>query len=145
MIRRLALVAMLGIAGTVVSASAAQAAIQFGLIHYDSPGTDTGSNTSLNAEYVKIKNTGAAGVLLTHWTVRDLQGHVYQFGTYKLCGGCTVTLHTGHGTNTYANRYWNSSNYVWNNTGDRATLKNAAGTTKDTCSWGSSGPGYIRC
>jgi hypothetical protein len=145
MIRRLALVALLGLAGTAFTATAAQAAIQFGLIQYNSPGTDTGSNASLNAEYAKITNTGSAGVALTNWTVRDAQGHVYKFGTYKLCGGCAVTLHTGHGTNTYANRYWNFSNYIWNNTGDRATLKNAVGTTKDTCSWGSSGPGYIRC
>ena len=129
MIRRLALIMPLGLVGTVVSATAAQAAIKFTYIQYNSPGTDTGS----------------AGVVLTNWTVRDLQSHVYKFGTYKLCGGCVVTLHTGHGTNTYASKYWNSGNYIWNNTGDRATLKNAVGTTKDTCSWGSSGPGYIRC
>src|SRR6266516_3434451 len=145
MIRRLALIMPLGLVGTVVSATAAQAAIKFTYIQYNSPGTDTGSDTSLNAEYVKIKNTGSAGVVLTNWTVRDLQSHVYKFGTYKLCGGCVVTLHTGHGTNTYASKYWNSGSYIWNNTGDRATLKNAVGTTKDTCSWGSSGPGYIRC
>ncbi len=29
--------------------------------------------------------------------------------------------------------------HVWNNTGDTAYLRNAAGTTIDTCSWGSSG------
>jgi hypothetical protein len=43
------------------------------------------------------------------------------------------------GTNTAANRYQGRKAYVWNNTGDQATLKNSSGTTIDTCSWGGSG------
>jgi hypothetical protein len=34
------------------------AAVKIDRVQYDSPGSDTGSNTSLNAEYVVIKNTG---------------------------------------------------------------------------------------
>src|SRR5258708_1363861 len=108
MIRRLALIALLGIAGTAFTATAAQAAIKFTYIQYNSPGTDTGSNTSLNAEYVTVKNTGTARHVLTGWTVRDASGHVYKFGSYSLCAGCSVKLHTGHGTNTRTNRYWGS-------------------------------------
>lgn len=32
------------------------------------------------------------------------------------------------------NVYWGSGNYIWNNTGDTATLRNASGKTVDTCS-----------
>ena len=46
---------------------------------------------------------------------------------------------------TAAHRYWGASSYVWNNTGDKATLKNNAGAKVDTCTWGSSGPGYTSC
>lgn len=63
---------------------------------------------------------------------------------FHLKPGTSVTLHTGKGTNTATNLYWGRSSYVWNNTGDTATLKNAAGTTEDTCNWGSSGS-YTNC
>lgn len=128
-------------------ATTAEAAspLQFGKIQYDSPGTDTRSNASLNAEYVVIKNIGSTNRSLTGFTVRDAQSHVYKFGTFTLKAGKTVRLHTGKGTNTATDRYWGSSNYIWNNGGDKATLKNRAGTTLDTCSWASRGAGYKYC
>ena len=55
-----------------------------------------------------------------------------------------VTLHTGHGKNTATDLYWGQSTYVWNNTGDKAILKNKAKTTVDTCKWGD-GSGSIAC
>ena len=123
----------------------AASAVQFGRIYYDSPGSDTRTNTSRNAEYVVIRNTASTSRCLTGWTVRDAAGHVYKFGSYCLGGGKSVYLHTGHGTNTAAHRYWNSGNYIWNNTGDKAYLRNSAGTQMDYCAWGSSGPGYLSC
>jgi hypothetical protein len=47
-----------------------------------------------------------------------------------------VTVHTGKGTNGKpgaADRYWGSGNYIWNNTGDTATLRSATGKTINTC------------
>jgi hypothetical protein len=131
------------------AATGAQAAtagqIQFRLIYYNSPGSDTGSNSSLNAEYVTLKNTGTTSRNLTGWTVEDLAGHVYTFGNFTLRPGWKVAIHTGSGTNTSTNRYWNHGWYVWNNTGDKAKLHNAAGTWQDSCSWGSNGPGFLYC
>ena len=69
---------------------------------------------------------------------------MYRFGTFTLKAGASVRLHTGHGTNTATDRYWNQSQYVWNNTGDKAILKNKAGTRIDVCSWGN-GPGSTTC
>lgn len=132
--------------GVLANAAPAQAAspLQFGRIQYDSPGSDTRTNTSLNAEYVSIKNLTSTTKCLTGWTVRDAAGHVYKFGSFCLAGYKYVYLHTGRGTNTSLHRYWNSGNYIWNNTGDRAYLRNSAGTQMDYCAWGS-GAGYLNC
>jgi len=119
--------------------------IQFGRIQYDSPGKDTRSNTSLNAEYVILKNTSTTTRSLTGWTVRDATGYVYKFGSFSLRGGKSVVLRTGKGTNTSTTRYWGRASYVWNNTGDRAYLRNASGTIMDTCTWTSAGAGYKNC
>jgi len=123
----------------------AASAVQVAKIQYDSPGTDTRSNSSLNAEYVTIKNVSSSNRSLTGWTVRDAQSHVYKFGTFTLKAGKSVRLHTGKGTNTSTDRYWGSTAYIWNNTGDKATLKNRAATPIDTCSWTRNGAGYTYC
>jgi hypothetical protein len=123
----------------------AASAVRFSYAQYDSPGTDTGSNTSLNAEWVRVKNFSTSTRDLSGWKISDPQGHVYKFPTgSKVGAGKTVTVHTGSGSNTAANRYWRASNYVWNNTGDTARLQNKAGTFLDTCKWGD-GDGNTAC
>jgi hypothetical protein len=135
----------IGISTLLVSAPAhASSSIHITKVYYNSPGSDTGSNTSLNAEYVRLKNVTSTSKRLTNWTVRDKSNHVYTFGTYYLAAGDSVYLHTGKGTNTAHHKYWQRSWYVWNNTGDTAYLKDSYGTTKDTCTWGSSGS-YTYC
>src|SRR5262245_36375916 len=89
-------------------------------VQYDSPGSDTGSNTSLNGEWVAIRNTGTTRRDLTHWTLRDAANHVYTFGSFSLKAGGTVYVKTGTGTNNAVYRYQNRGWYVWNNTGDTA-------------------------
>ncbi|WP_083979920.1 lamin tail domain-containing protein [Demequina salsinemoris] len=117
----------------------AASAVRFSYVQYNSPGSDRGSNTSLNAEYIVVKNYSSKSRNITGWTVRDKAGHVYKFGTLTLKPGATVTLHTGKGSNSSKHRYWRSTWYIWNNDGDVAVLKNRAGTKVDTCTWGSSG------
>lgn len=124
--------------GILTAATPAQAApsLRFHGAQYDSPGTDNRSNASLNAEWISLVNTGTTSVNLRGWTVRDASRHVYTFGNVTIPGrGGRIWLHTGRGTNTATNLYWGSGNYVWNNTGDTATLKNPAGSTRDTCTW----------
>ena len=138
---RIATVLLLALAPLAGAASPAHAATGVNIYQasYDSPGSDTGSNTSLNAEYVVLKNYGTTTKTLTGWTLRDKAGHVYTFGTFTLAGGAYVTIHTGSGTNTASHRYWGSRAYIWNNTGDTAYLRGADGTAKDDCTWGSTG------
>jgi hypothetical protein len=120
-------------------ASSATAAIKITTIRFDPPGRDTGSNSSLNAEWIRIKNTGSRPKQLQGWTIRDKANHVYRFPKFTLRGGKTVTLHTGSGSSGAAHRYWGQGNYVWNNDGDAARLRNANGTLVDRCSYSGSG------
>ena len=124
--------------------AAAASNTQFTKIYYDSPGKDDRSAKSLNAEYVVIKNKASSSSSLKGWTVRDAAKHVYTFGSYTLGAGKSVTLHTGKGTNSSTHLYWGSGNYIWNNDGDTATLKNAGGSNVDTCAY-SGGNAYATC
>jgi hypothetical protein len=132
------------VAVTSVPAEAASP-IQFGTIRYNSPGTDRATNTSVNGEFVIIKNRGTTARSLTGWTVRDAQRHVYTFGTFTLGAGKSVVLRTGKGTNTRTTRYWGKGYHVWNNTGDKAYLRTARGSAIDYCSWTRAGNGSKSC
>src|SRR6478752_1082292 len=137
----------LAVAAPIAAATSAQAlpAIMIYKVQYDSPGSDTGSNTSLNAEYVVIKNTTRSNRVLTGWTLRDKTGYTYRFPTFTLRAGATVTVHTGKGTASSTHRYYNKTWYVWNNTGDAAYLRDAQGVLRHSCTWTSAGPGYKAC
>jgi hypothetical protein len=144
---RLVAAGVLGVGSLVALPATASAApaIQFGVIQYDSPGTDDGSNASLNAEFVVIKNVSRRKIQLEGFSVRDASGRTFTFSAMGLRPGRTVRLHTGKGTNTARHVYWRQSNYVWNNGGDTATLRTPAGRVIDTCAWTSAGTGRIAC
>jgi hypothetical protein len=120
------------------------AAIKITKIYFDSPGSDAGSNASLNAEYVVLKNTGNERVQIQGWKIRDIAGHVYRFPSTKLGAGKSVTLHTGPGSDRVGHRYWDQGWYIWNNDGDKATLKRPGGSTADSCSYSGAGS-YVLC
>jgi hypothetical protein len=113
--------------------------IQIHEIYYNPPGPDTHANSQLNHEWVQLHNTSGHGITLTGWTLRDNQSHVYKFGTYKIKAHGYVRIHTGKGTNSQTDRYWGRGWYVWNNTGDRATLKDNSGNLIDRCSYSGGG------
>jgi hypothetical protein len=119
--------------------------IQIDKIYYNSPGRDTGSNSSLNHEWVRLVNTSSSNISLTHWTLRDAAGHVFRFATYTLGSHSTVKIRTGHGSPTQTNRHWNHSWYIWNNTGDTARLKDNLGGKVDTCRYTGTNTGYVYC
>lgn len=147
-LRLLAAAIAVSVGAAMFGATPAQAAnptLHFSKAYVNSPGTDTGSNSSLNAEYVVVSNSSyTASYTLTGYTISDRSAHVYKFRTFVLKPRASVTLHTGSGTNTSTNLYWGSRAYIWNNTGDTAYLKNSAGTLKDSCSWGSVSS-YVYC
>lgn len=104
-------------------------------VQYDSPGSDGGSNSSLNAEWVRITNNSNTRKTLSGWTLHDTAGHVYRFRTFSLGAGKSVRVHTGSGRNSATDRYWGSGWYIWNNDGDRGILKNSSGSVVSTRSW----------
>ena len=134
----------LPIAASALTAEAASV-VQSGTIRYDVPGSDTATNTSVNGEYVTIKNHGTTARSLTGRTVRDAANHVFTSGTFSLRGGKSVVLRTGKGTNTSTTRCWRLGYHVWNATGDKAYLRLAAGTAMDYCAWTSNGSGVKTC
>jgi hypothetical protein len=136
-----ALGVMAGLVGFMAAAVPAQAAggVIIYKVQYNSPGTDNRSNVSLNSEYVVLKNTAGTTRTITGWTLRDASGHRYTFPTTRVAAGTYLYVRTGHGTNTAHTRYWGSGNYIWNNSGDTAYLRNGSGTLIDSCRWGSTG------
>jgi hypothetical protein len=123
------------IAVTTVQLPSASAAgtVKFTKLYADSPGSDRGSNKSLNAEYVVVHNGGHKSVKLAGYKIKDKSGHTYDFpSSFALKAGRSVTLHTGHGRNTAASLYWNQSWYIWNNTTDTAYLIKKT-SRLDTC------------
>ena len=136
---------MLGVVLMFASPAQASVRIQIHEIYYNSPGKDTGSYSSLIHEWVQLHNLSGSRITLTGWTLRDAQRHVYTFGTYTIKPHGYVTIHTGKGTNTQTDRYWGHSWYVWNNTGDRATLEDAHSHVLHQCSYQGSSAGHTNC
>ena len=139
------LLALTVVAAAAPQADAAGARIRMVRIQYNSPGTDTGTNASINAEYVVLKNVGTARGNLNGYSIHDLAGHTRTLGTKYLSPGQYVYLRSGKGTNTYTSIYWGSGAYIWNNTGDKAYWKSPSGTLLQTCTWTSSGTGSKTC
>ena len=142
---RISIVACLACFALALTAMPAEAApaVRFTKVQYNSPGNDTGSNYSLNAEWVRITNHRSTDRVLTGWTIKDKAGFVYTFPTFTLKAGASVRVHTGSGTDSKTDLYWDRTWYVWNNTGDTAYLRTTS-VTHDSCSWGA-GSGVKYC
>jgi hypothetical protein len=117
---------------------APRSAVVLGAIQYDSPGREDGSNRSLNAEWVTVKNTGRTAVNLKGWTLTDSSRKVYRFKNFRLAGKSSVRVHTGVGNDNRRDLYQDSHRYIWDNR-DTATLRNDRGRTADSKYWGGKG------
>ncbi|MFF4652568.1 lamin tail domain-containing protein [Streptomyces sp. NPDC001380] len=122
----------------VASPDQAADSVRISKICYNSPGTDTRSNASLNTEWMQTTNSATQAVNLKGWAL-------YTLGAYPLDAGRTVTVHTGKGTDTAYHRYQGRSAYVWNNDKDTAALRRAGGTVQDTCPYKSTRSAYKVC
>ncbi|MEV4173796.1 lamin tail domain-containing protein [Nonomuraea sp. NPDC049709] len=145
MLRRLVPATAVGtalLASTLVAApaEAANPAVMFTKVHFDSPGSDRGGNTSLNGEYVVLKNTTRKAIQMERWVLRDETGYRFRFPRFTLKPGKSVTVRSGQGQDSSTTLYWQRKWYVWNNDGDAAGIYRASDLKKiDTCSWGSAG------
>jgi hypothetical protein len=120
-------------------------AIRVSRIYYNSPGPDTATDKSLNAEFVRLKNTSRTVWQLRGWSISDTAGHVYRFGGLRLRPGGSVTIHTGRGRDTRQDRYWNRRGYVWDNTRGLVRVHTARGSLADQCRYDNSRASQLRC
>ncbi|AKU15971.1 lamin tail domain-containing protein [Luteipulveratus mongoliensis] len=111
------------------------------------PGTDPTTNTYLNRETIALTNTSTTKAYnLKGYVIYDRGNHFrYTFPSLTLRPRATVTLHTGKGSISITNVYWNKTGYVWNNDGDTATLNNAAGHAIESCVYYKVKAGYKTC
>lgn len=130
-----AAVATIASVGAVAPAEAATRKVKIVYVQYDSPGSDRGGNASLNAEWVTIQNVGRRSKTITGFTLTDETGYTYTFKTNTLAPGQKVRVRSGKGDNTRRTKYWGRGWYVWNNNGDKATLRDADGDLVDSCRW----------
>src|SRR4051794_247446 len=130
--------ALLGCLAPLLPASPALASgpVKIAKIHYAQSGTN------LNTEYIVFKNKSSSAVQMKGWEIISApssDNQHYFFPRTKVPAGGSVTLYTGFGTNSRGRRYWDASTPKWNNDGDKAVLKNASGTTVDTCLYAGGG------
>jgi hypothetical protein len=139
MSKRLVLLAtLLGCLTALLPASPALAAgpVKIAKIHYAQTGTN------LNSEYIVLKNKTSHAVRLKGWEVISApssDNQHYFFPRTKIRAGGSLTLYTGSGVNSPGRRYWGATSARWDNSGDKAILKNAAGTTVDVCQYAGGG------
>jgi hypothetical protein len=89
-----------------------------------------------------FKNKSSSAVQIKGWEIISApssDNQHYFFPRTKIRASGSVTVYTGFGTNGPGKRYWGSTTPKWNNDGDKAVLKNAAGTTVDTCLYAGGG------
>ena len=137
---RRTIVALGAIAVLLAGSASASAAIKIKEIEFNPPGPDTGTNAHINEEYIMFTNTGNTTVMLNRWTVRDADGNVFRFGSDdRIPAHTDLMIHTGRGSEALLHKYWGLRRYLWDNAGDRATLRRADGTVADRCRYSGGG------
>ena len=63
-----------GLLQGLASPAEAVSPVRFAGVQYDSPGDDTGTNRSLNGEWVKITNHASRAKVMSGWKLRDRTG-----------------------------------------------------------------------
>lgn len=91
--------------------------IRFVAIQADPPGVNSGSNTSLNEEYVVLRNISDHAVSMDRYFIA-LGSKEYGFrSAFRLQPGSKVRVHTGKGTDARHDVYWGRAAYAYPNTG----------------------------
>lgn len=99
--------------------------------------TEGDDRYNLNGEYVRICNISPADLDLKGFCLSDQDGHHYIFPRGILRPGYTALLVTGAGRESTggANQlsfYWGSRYPIWNNKGDKASLRDPRGRLIDS-------------
>lgn len=107
---------------------ATSSCIQIASIHADATGDD---NKDKNSEWVEFLNTCANSQSLAGYLLKDNSaGNSYDFKNVMLQSKKRMKLHSGCGTDTAVDLYWQcpeKPSAVWNNAGDHAYLYDSTG------------------
>jgi competence protein ComEC len=94
-------------------------------VNADPEGDDS---ENLESETVTIENTGRTAVDMSGWVISDVADNSYTVPDgFVLDAGASITLHTGSGTDSDTDLYWNRGSSVWNNGGDTVIIANNQG------------------
>ncbi len=85
-------------------------------------------------EFIEIHNAGTQPVALQGFTIHDAANNTFTFGNRTLAPGARIVV-WGGGADDALGPAWSKAS-VWNNGGDTATLRDAAGTVLSTMSYG---------
>ncbi len=81
---------------------------------------------------MEIRNTTRNAINRRGWTLRDRDGDRYRFDNVRIGGRDTIRIYTGNGRDTRTDLFQDRRDYVWDNHGDTATLRDDRGRTVDT-------------
>ena len=105
-------------------------------------------------EYVEIRNNDVVAIQLQGWSLTDAGPFSFTFPARVLQPGetCRIFAHVPQGANTWPCEFTfgrtspgSSGNYVWNNSGDMASLSDASGMLIDMCAYSSSAANPFSC
>jgi len=102
-------------------------------LHYDASGPHIDDDLDLNDEYVVFENACDKDCDLSGWSVKDrmVTRTRYLFSLFTLKPHDQVTLHSGSGTDTGSDLFWESrlmpNPSIWNNDGDTLYLRDSFG------------------
>lgn len=105
--------------------------VRIAYVQYDAPGDDT---ENLNGEYVSLvaeERTDLAG-----WILCEGDGTQYRFPPLTLEAGDSLVIHTGSGMPGGDDLYWNQTSPLLGNSADSVVLKDPAGKTVSSYTWG---------
>lgn len=116
--------------GLAIIFAALTISISLAAVASGSIGTDMVKIIGLNYEgpdqWVEIANQGTGMIDLSGWTLMNQKNQTYVFpANTTLKAGSRITVHSLDGSNTLADLY--NSTLNWNEMGDTATLRDAAG------------------
>ncbi len=119
------------VSGTTPEVASAASCVRIVGGNFDAYGNDNYSQY-LNGEYVTLRNYCSSSRSMTGYRITDYgTTHTYYFPSgYSIGPGYNVKLHSGRGTNSKYNIYWQRSyGAVWNNAPpERAYLRTSSGT-----------------
>ena len=87
---------------------------------------------NLNDEYVLLVNKHDSPLVLTGWQLRDAGSAAFTFPTFTLNKDGAVRVHSGPGTNSAIDLFWNRDTAAWSE-GATVTLVDSQGVSR--CSY----------